>query len=81
MLKMEVSVFFILQKHRAQINYLDTSHSVTQALVSRERERENTSHPVSGKFDSKMALLAHEVSCASLICAPHNILQIWFCVE
>jgi len=40
--------FFILQKHRAQINYLDTSLSFTQALVSRVRE--NTSDPVSGKF-------------------------------
>ncbi len=40
--------FFILQKHRAQINYLDTSLSFTQALVSRARE--NTSDPVSGKF-------------------------------
>ncbi len=115
MLKMEVSVFFILQKHRAQINYLDTrlspslcsdrkeklvsytshskafkmwsftfifmtsqpyitlrrslSYEIThwthivqlkhfyQALVSRARE--NTSDPVSGKLDSKMALSAH----------------------
>ncbi len=41
--------FFILQKHRAQINYLDTRLSPSLRL-SVSRARENTSDPVSGKF-------------------------------